>query len=58
MALLLEKSKTLHYFMLRFVRRCLRRHQGNRTKAARELGVSVRCVRTWISKFDELSEFR
>jgi transcriptional regulator with GAF, ATPase, and Fis domain len=44
--------------MLRFVVECLRKHKGNRAHAAKELGVTVRCLRYWIQKFDELAEFR
>jgi transcriptional regulator with PAS, ATPase and Fis domain len=58
MALLLEKSKTLHEVLLRLVHDTLKRNDGNKTRAAKELGVTVRCVRNWIAKFDELSEFR
>jgi len=58
MALLLEKSKTLHEVMIGLVHDVLKRNGGNKTKAAKELGVTVRCVRKWIAKFDELSEFR
>ena len=58
MALLLEKSKTLHALMLQYVHEALRRNRGNKTNAAKELGVTVRCIRNWITKFDELGEFR
>jgi DNA-binding protein Fis len=58
MALLFEKSKTLHEVMLNVVYQTLKTNEGNRTKAAKELGVTVRCVRKWIAKFDELDDFR
>jgi transcriptional regulator with PAS, ATPase and Fis domain len=35
----------------------LRKLKGNRTHAARELGVSVRTIRTWIDKFDLKKQF-
>lgn len=58
MALLLEKSKTLHEVLLRLVNDTLKRNGGNKTRAAKELGVTVRCVRNWITKFDELKSYR
>lgn len=58
MAMLLEKSPTLHQVMLKCVHEALRRHGGNKTNAARELGVTTRCLRSWVAKFDELKDFR
>ncbi len=58
MALLREKSNMLHDTLLKLVHDALKRNDGNRTDAANELGVTVRCIRYWIAKYDELQEFK
>lgn len=58
MALLMENSPTLHSVMLNYVLDALKAHEGNKTLTARALGVSVRALRNWITKYDELKDYR
>lgn len=58
MALIMENSKPIHEAILRMVYDCLKKTAGNKTKTAAELGVSLRCLRKWVAKYDELKEFR
>lgn len=53
-----EKHPTLREQTLVIVADTLRRHNGNRTYAALELDISIRALRMWIEKYDQLSEFR
>lgn len=44
--------------MVQIVREVLMKYCGNRTHTAKELGITVKTLRNWIERNDELCEFR
>jgi transcriptional regulator with PAS, ATPase and Fis domain len=53
-----EPGQSYEQAMLWILDQTLTKAKGNKTKAAKMLKLSVRTVRDWISKYDELARFR
>lgn len=49
---------TLHKMMIKIVYDVLEKHAGNKTRAANELGITPRTLRSWVRCNDELSHYR
>lgn len=43
---------------IRLAARILRKHNGCKTYAARELGISLRTIRNWVTKHEALASYR
>lgn len=49
---------TLLEIKLKAIHDTLTRHRANKTKAAKELGITVKSLRNWVLRYDALKDFR
>lgn len=52
------KFQTLEEVKVRAVKRALLHFEGNKKRVAKALGISIRSVRNYVSRYPELHEFK